>query len=108
VASVPEIEIREVTMATKTKRSPAQRAATAKLVAMNRGRKRKRKNPSERHITPTVHRGLGFAVLADSSIVVGVFALQGDARTFAQAIADQTEKQLRVVPGAYTFTPDAR
>jgi hypothetical protein len=89
-------------------RSPAQRAATAKLVALNRARKRKRKNPSERRSDPTMRRGLGYAVLADSTTVVGVFALQGDARTFAQAIADQTDKQLRVVPGAYTFTPDAR
>ena len=149
-------------MATKAKRSPAQRAATAKLVALNRTRKRNpareaklsklhkalrhlndsiakgyefpdalfsvsqshgvpyqrlqalydaqdrpKKNP-ERRSDPTMRRGLGFAVLADSTIVVGVFALQSDARTFAQAIADQTEKQLRVVPGAYTFTPDAR
>jgi hypothetical protein len=147
-------------MATKAKRSPAQRAATAKLVALNRARKRNpapklsklqkalrhlndsiakgyefpdalfsvsqshgvsyqrlqalydaqdrpKKNP-ERRSDPTMRRGLGYAVLADSTTVVGVFALQGDARTFAQAIADQTDKQLRVVPGAYTFTPDAR
>jgi hypothetical protein len=99
-------------MATKAKRSPAQRAATAKLIALNAKRRRgkgsaKRKNPAERRSasTPT-RRGLGHAVMGDS--LLAVFALSSDARAFGQAVADQLGKPLRVVSGAYTFTPDAR
>jgi hypothetical protein len=145
-------------MATKAKRSPAQRAATAKLVALNRARKRNpapklsklqkalrhlndsiakgyefpdalfsvsqshgvsyqrlqalydaqdrpKKNP-ERRSDPTMRRGLGYAVLGDTALVA-IFPLLSDARAFAQAIADQTQQQLRIVHGSWTFTPDA-
>jgi hypothetical protein len=66
---------------------------------------RPKKNP-ERRSDPTMRRGLGYAVLGDTALVA-IFPLLSDARAFAQAIADQTQQQLRIVHGSWTFTPDA-
>lgn len=108
------------------KRTPAQRAATAKLVALNKARRAGRKgNPSatgrritatprnraeyiesaRRNPAPKPTRGLGYAVLSGAH-VHSIWRMRPDAIAAGKSLANSIGSPVRVVAGAYTWAAD--
>lgn len=77
--------------------------------AKNPARPRASKRETATNPTGTPMRRLGYGVIVDfkgKDQLLGVFSESRDAKSFAQAVADTINSPLRVVSGAYVFTPD--
>ena len=102
-------------------RSPAQRAATAKLVALNKARTGGKHAPARRNPTArqridkgnahesnpaqSVHRGLGYAVLSGARLH-SIWPMRADAVEVGRSLANSIGSPIRVAAIAYTWTQD--